>query len=170
MANIRVNFRKAPLDGQVVTFKAPCDASDIHGLVIYYPNENSEIVSTEFTLNDANGGDIGVVDNIFSAGAIVKVILDIDTNNAYVQNPDTNTYIEGKFGELQEYIDTVVDNTISSHNTSTDAHSNMGWLTSEDVIASQPTPVNANTLSGYDVSYFLTNETQLNAMLEEVLI
>ena len=52
-------------------------------------------------------GDIGVVDNIFSEGAIVKVILDTDTNNAYVQNPDTNTYIEGKFEELKVYIDAV---------------------------------------------------------------
>lgn len=107
MANIRFDFRRAPLDGQVVTFKAPCNASDISGLIIYYPNENSEIVSTEFTLNDANIGDIGVVDNIFAEGAIVKVILDTDTNNAYVQNPDTNTYIEGRFDTLQEYVDAV---------------------------------------------------------------
>ena len=107
MANIRINFRRAPLDGQVVTFKAPCNASDITGLIIYYPNENSEVVSNEFTLTDANGGDIGIVDHIFAEGSIVKVILDTDTNNAYVQNSDTNTYIEGRLGDLQTYIDDV---------------------------------------------------------------
>lgn len=97
MANIRIDINHAPRDGEAITFKAPCDAKDITGLVIYYPSESGATASCEFTLNDANGGDIGVVDNIFAAGAIVKVILDTDVNNAYVQNPDTNTYLEGRF-------------------------------------------------------------------------
>ena len=97
MANIRIDLNHAPLAGETITFKAPCDAKDIAGLIIYYPSENGVTTSREFTLNDANGGDIGAVDNIFAAGAIVKVILDIDVNNAYVQNPDTNTYLEGRF-------------------------------------------------------------------------
>jgi hypothetical protein len=107
MANIRIDLNHAPLDGQTITFKAPCSASDIKGLIVYYPNENLETVSSEFTLNDANGGDIGLIDNVFSEGSIVKVIVDTDTNNAYVQNPDTNTYIESKFEELKVYTDTV---------------------------------------------------------------
>lgn len=97
MAKIRINLNHTPLDGETVAFKAPCDASQITGLIIYYPNENNVTTSQEFTLNDANGGDIGVVDNIFAAGAIVKIILDTDVSNAYVQNPDTNTYLEGRF-------------------------------------------------------------------------
>lgn len=107
MANIRIDLNHAPLDGETITFKAPCNANDITGLVVYYVNENEETASSEFTLNDANGGDIGIVDNIFSEGSIVKVILDTDINNAYVQNPDTNTYLEGKFEELKTYVDTV---------------------------------------------------------------
>ena len=94
MANIRVDLNHAPLDGEAVTFKAPCDASEITGLVIYYDGE-----SKAFTLTDANGGDIGVLDNIFSEGAIVKAILDTDGNKAFVQNPNTNTYLEGELAK-----------------------------------------------------------------------
>lgn len=96
MANIRVDLNHAPLDGETVTFKAPCDASTITGMVIYYPDGNST-VSKPFTLTDANGADIGVLDNIFAKDAIVKAILDTDGNKAYIQNPNTNTYLEEKF-------------------------------------------------------------------------
>ena len=97
MANIRIDLNHAPLDGETVAFKAPCNASEITGLKVYYKNDSNVTVSKEFTLNDANGNDIGVVNNIFAKGAIVKVILDTDVNNAYVQNPDTNSYLEGRF-------------------------------------------------------------------------
>ena len=97
MANIRLDLNHAPLDGESVTFKAPCDASQITGLVIYYANEANTTVSKSFTLTDANGGDIGLIDNVFSAGAIIKVLLDTDENKAFMQNPDTNTYLEGRF-------------------------------------------------------------------------
>ena len=98
MANIRIDLNRAPNDGETISFKAPCDAKDITGLIIYYPNDNGVTVSQEYTLNDASGSDIGELDNIFAEGAIVKVILDTDVNNAYVQNPDTNAYLEGRFG------------------------------------------------------------------------
>ena len=97
MANIRLDLNHAPLDGETITFKAPCDASGITGLIIYYHNEDNTLSSQEFTLNDASGSDIGMLDNIFSEGSIVKVIIDTDTNNAYVQNSDTNMYLESRF-------------------------------------------------------------------------
>jgi len=99
MPNIRIDLNHAPLDGETVSFKAPCNASDITGMVIYYQNDAGTQASREFTLNDANGGDIGLIDNIFAEGAIVKVILDTDANNAFVQNPDTNTYLEGELAK-----------------------------------------------------------------------
>ena len=105
MANIRIDLNHAPLDGETVSFKAPCNASDITGLVVYHPDENGREVSQEFTLNDANGNDIGSIDNIFAEGAIVKVILDTDLNNAFVQNPDTNAYLEGRFDALDAKIE-----------------------------------------------------------------
>ena len=97
MANIRIDLNHTPFAGEAIKFKAPCDAKDITGLTVYYVTDANEITSKEFTLTDANGGDIGAVDNIFSTGAIVKVILDTDANNAFVQNPDTNTYLERRF-------------------------------------------------------------------------
>ena len=100
MANIRIDLNHAPLDGETVSFKAPCNASDVSGLIIYYLNESEQEVSKEFTLNDANGNDIGVLDNVFAEGAIVKVILDTDLNNAFMQNPDTNAYLEGRFEDI----------------------------------------------------------------------
>lgn len=95
MANIRVDLNHAPLDGETITFKAPCNASSITGMVIYYP-KGGGTVSEPFTLTDANGGDIGVLDNIFAKDAIVKAVLDTDGNKAFVQNPNTNTYLESR--------------------------------------------------------------------------
>ena len=92
--NIRINLGHAPLDGETISFKAPCNASDVTGLIIYYPNGSGQEASREFTLNDANGKDIGMIDSIFAEGAIVKVVVDTDTDSAFVQNPDTNAYLE----------------------------------------------------------------------------
>ena len=100
MANIRIDLNHTPLNGETVSFRAPCNASDIAGLTIYYVDNGGATVSREFTLNDANGNDIGSIDSIFAEGAIVKVILDTDLNNAFVQNPDTNAYLEGKFKDI----------------------------------------------------------------------
>ena len=97
MANIRIDLNRAPNDGETISFKAPCDAKAVTGLIIYYPNDNGETVSQEYTMNDASGSDLGELDNLFAEGAIVKIILDTDVHNAYVQNPDTNTYLEGRF-------------------------------------------------------------------------
>lgn len=107
MANIRIDLNHTPLAGEAIKFKAPCDAKDITGLTVYYVTDANEITSKEFTLTDANGGDIGAVDNIFSTGAIVKVILDTDANNAFVQNPDTNTYLERRFEGIEYRVETL---------------------------------------------------------------
>ena len=104
MANIRVDLNHTPLDGEAIAFKAPCDASNITGLNIYYVDAAGATVSQEFTLADANGGDLGVLDRIFAEGAIVKVLLDTDTHRAFVQNADTNAYLEGRFDGKQDKI------------------------------------------------------------------
>lgn len=56
--------------------------------------------------------------------------------------------------EIQEEFQAYTDTTTSSHNTSTDAHANMGWLTSEDEISDSLTPIDADTLNGRDAAYF----------------
>lgn len=100
MAKIRVDLNHAPRDGETVAFKAPCDASSITGLVVYYA-DGDVAKSKDFTLTDAHGGNIGVLNNIFAKNAIVKVILDTDKNNAFIQNADTNTYLENRFSSLK---------------------------------------------------------------------
>ena len=107
MANIRVDINHTPRDGETVTFKAPCDAKEITGLVLYYVDNDEATKSRHFTLSDANGGDIGVLENIFSAGALVKVLLDTGEGKAFMQNADTNAYLEGRFEELEDAISTL---------------------------------------------------------------
>lgn len=57
-----------------------------------------------------------------------------------------------------EQLNGKIETSISSHNDATDAHSNMGWLTSVDEVADSPTPFDADTLNGRDASYFTTKD------------
>lgn len=101
MANIKVELNYAIFDGIGITFEAPCDCSDITGLTVYYPGDNGT-VSKAFTFRDAHGNNLGHLDELFVAGAYVKVILNTTSNVAYIQNADTNAYLEGKFKETRE--------------------------------------------------------------------
>ena len=97
MPNIRVDLDTPVLNGQAVTFKSPADCSDITGLIIYYP-EGDTTTSKTFKFVDAHGVDVGSgTFSLFAADALVKVILDTDEGKAYVQNADTNAYIEKTF-------------------------------------------------------------------------
>ena len=97
--NVRVNLNYTIYDGAEIVFKAPCDASEVTGLILYYPNGTEE-VSSVFTFADAHTNDLGNIDNLFVAGAVVKVILDTETNMAFVQNAATNAYLEGRFAGI----------------------------------------------------------------------
>ena len=99
--NIRVDLNTPIKDGMDVVFRSPVDCSQITGLILYYNGE-----SKEFAFADAHGNDVGHIDNLFAENAVVKVILDLDTNMAFVQNADTNAYLEGRFASLpMEIID-----------------------------------------------------------------
>lgn len=52
---------------------------------------------------------------------------------------------------------------VSDHNTSMSAHVDMGWLTSIDEVASDPVPFDADTLNGYNATYF---DTQIDELRE----
>lgn len=97
MANIKVNLDYEIIDGADITFKAPCDCSEASGLIIYYPQISDgkmTTVSKEFTFRDAHGNDLSGISELFKSGAYVKVILNMIKCYAYVQNADTNSYIE----------------------------------------------------------------------------
>lgn len=97
--NVRVNLNYPIYDGAEIVFKAPCDASEVTGLIVYYPSDAGE-VSSVFTFADAHANDLGHIDELFAAGAVVKVILDTDTSMAFVQNAATNAYLENKFKNM----------------------------------------------------------------------
>lgn len=90
--NIRVNLNTNIADGSEVVFRSPADCSQVTGLVIYHNGGK-----TEFAFADAHGNNVGDIDHLFAENAVVKVILDVTAGMAFVQNADTNAYIERTF-------------------------------------------------------------------------
>ena len=107
MAYIRVDQAIPVFDGQPVTFKSPANCSGIDGLKVYYPAADGTAVAT-FALADAHGNNVGSI-NLFAANVLVKVILDTESGMAFVQNADTNAYLEGRFEELERSIVSTVE-------------------------------------------------------------
>ena len=79
-------------DGTEVVFRSPVDCSQVTGLVVYYNGGNKE-----FAFADAHGNNVGDIDHLFAENVVVKVILDVTHAMAFVQNADTNAYIERTF-------------------------------------------------------------------------
>ena len=91
MANIKVELSHGILDGQPVTFVAPCDCTTGTRLMVCYPEGEKE-----FVFKDAHGHDLTGIGNLFASGAYVKAILDTKNGYAYLQNADTNAYLEAQ--------------------------------------------------------------------------
>lgn len=91
--NIRVDLNYPINDGVEVVFRSPVDCSQVTGLKVYYP-ENGATASKEFAFADAHGNNVGDIDHLFAENVVVKVILDVTTGMAFVQNADTNAYLE----------------------------------------------------------------------------
>ena len=99
--NIRVDLNTPIKDGTEVVFRSPVDCSQVTGLIVYY---NGGTDSQEFAFADAHGNNVGDIDHLFAENVAVKVILDVTTSMAFVQNADTNAYLEGRFAELAKAI------------------------------------------------------------------
>lgn len=99
MANIKVNLSMPIYNGMPVTFKAPADCSNVTGLRVQYPNGEDATASKDFIFADAHKNDLRDINELFKASAMVKVVLDTTDNMAFVQNADTNAYLEGRFNE-----------------------------------------------------------------------
>ena len=113
--NVRVDLSTPIYDGMEVVFKAPCDAAQVTGLNLYYPKDGVQ-ESQQFAFADANANDVGDIDALFAAGAVVKVILDLETHMAFIQNADTNSYLEERFkGQVE------LDATLSKKGKAADA-------------------------------------------------
>lgn len=99
MPKIRIDRAFPIINGQPLTFQSPANCSDITGLIIYYP-EGDVTTSKEFAFVDAHGVDVGSgTISLFAENALVKIVLDTEAGKAYVQNADTNAYLEGKLAK-----------------------------------------------------------------------
>ena len=94
MAKIRVDLSYTIVDGSDVVFTAPCNCSAVDGLKVCYPDGEKE-----FIFKDAHGNALTGIGNLFAKGALVKVILDVTNGHAFIQNADTNAYIEKTFAK-----------------------------------------------------------------------
>lgn len=94
MPKIRVDIDYSIKDGTEIKFRSPVDCSQITGLIVYYLGANGNTVSKEFVLADAHGNNVGDINHLFAANVVVKVILDVTKGMAFVQNADTNAYLE----------------------------------------------------------------------------
>lgn len=93
--NVRVDLNTPLKDGTEVVFRSPVDCSQVTGLKVYYLGE-----SQEFVFADAHGNNVGDIDHLFAENVVVKVILDVTHGMAFVQNADTNAYLEGRFDDI----------------------------------------------------------------------
>ena len=97
--NIIVDLNTPITDGKEVVFRSPVDCSQVTGLIVNYND-----VSQEFAFADAHGNNVGDIDHLFAENVVVKVILDVANSMAFVQNADTNAYLEGRFKTLEDMI------------------------------------------------------------------
>lgn len=96
MAQIKLELSTALVDGMDVKFKAPCNCDAVTGLLVSYPSASGALEEKSFTFRDSHRNDLTGIGNLFSSGAYVKAILDTTNGHAYLQNADTNAYIERK--------------------------------------------------------------------------
>lgn len=97
--NIRVDLNYPINDGVEVVFRSPVDCSQVTGLKVYCPGVGGNTAVQEFAFADAHGNNVGDIDHLFAENVVVKVILDVTNGMAFVQNADTNAYLENKFAE-----------------------------------------------------------------------
>lgn len=89
MAKIKVTSKCAVYDGMIITFKAPCDCTVADGINVYFQNDKQT-----FFFRDAHGNDVSEIDDLFTIDTYVTVSLDTTNHFAYLQNADTNAYLE----------------------------------------------------------------------------
>lgn len=91
MPKIKVELNHEIIDGQPITFVAPCDSSETDGLRVSYPGGTKD-----FVFKDAHGNDLSGIGELFLSGAYVRVLVNTVNSYAYIQNADTNAYLEAQ--------------------------------------------------------------------------
>lgn len=100
MSQIKIDLNQTLVDGMDIKFKAPCDCTAVTGLIIYYPTESDSIENQSFVFKDAHGNILTGLSNLFVKDTYVKVIVDVPNGVAYIQNADTNGYLEEKLASI----------------------------------------------------------------------
>jgi hypothetical protein len=121
MAKLRVDLTEPLLNGMDIKFKAPSDCTAVDGLIVYAPDNNGGISSQVFTFKDAHGNTLTGLGNLFAVNVLVKVMVDTETGSAYIQNADTNKYLENKIANAGSKVN--LSSSVSSTSTSTAANS-----------------------------------------------
>ena len=92
-------------NGEEILFKASCDSSEAAGLKITYPVDEYGTKNTKnFIFKDAHRNDLSGQTDLFIVGSYVKAVLDTKNSIAYIQNADTNGYLERRLGTLESNI------------------------------------------------------------------
>ena len=94
MAKIKVTSKCAIYDGMIMTFKAPCDCTVADGINVYFQDDKQT-----FLFRDAHGNDVSEIDDLFTIDTYVTVSLDTTNGYAFLQNADTNAYLEEALAE-----------------------------------------------------------------------
>lgn len=109
MAKIKVEVDYTISDGCEVKFNAPINTAST--LVVYYPDTTNKLTFKEFMLIDSQGHEVGgstPLEALFGSGVLINVILDVTNGTAQVLNATTNRYLENRFEEVIEYVDTEI--------------------------------------------------------------
>ena len=173
--NIRVDLTTPIRDGMEVKFRSPEDCSQVTGLIVYSGND-----SKEFMFADAHGENVGDIDHLFAEGAVVKVILDITTSKAFVQNADTNAYIERTFIKSVNGVgpDENGNVTVSGGGGGTGGdvptklsqlQNDCGYVNENQVMHDIIPSVVSSKLSGYENDVGYQTEKQVNALINTAL-
>lgn len=88
MSKIAIHIGHPLVDGEHITFRAPCSSGDATGLKIYTPtsHEDETEISTVYTMKDAVGTTVHSTSGLFDTGAYVTVSLDTTNSIAYLHN------------------------------------------------------------------------------------
>ena len=102
MAYIKVTSRCDIYDGMSITFRAPCESTEVEGLNVYDSNGMQS-----FTFHDSGGySTSGVV--FFFEEAYVTAVLDTRNSIAYIQNAESNCYLENRFKQKRDVRNLVI--------------------------------------------------------------
>ncbi len=103
MANIQVKIEYPIKDGTSFTFHAPCDCNAVDGITVKHPHGKQN-----FVFKDTHGNTLTGINNLFVEGSLVQVILDVTNGAAFLQNADTNGYLENRLaverGRINELV------------------------------------------------------------------